>query len=472
MKKKLLPVAMAAALAGGVQQANAVFVNADGLGQVLIYPFYTVEGGQDTFVNVVNTTNRVKAVKVRILEAMNSQEVLDFNLYLSPNDHWSAAIFADGNGASIRTADTTCTVPRSLASAAEGQTGATVPFRATEYSADSVNGVARTREGYVEIIEMGVLPTGLLQGSVNLASAATHVNGVPANCGALTTAWGPSGVFNTAVLEDPTGGLYGYGVIIDVEEGTNASYDAIALDDFFSSATHTDPGSQLPGLAQAEPQSIVFDTSVVPATAIADSFLDGIDAVSAVFMHDSLKNDFVLEPSIAAGTDWVINFPTKREYTNTGFSGTVPNDALPPFTTPWSRVNSQACESIAITFYDREERGQQPDELDFSPLPPGAAPISLCYEANVVTFNESEVLEASSRVRRNLEVPYNNGWMTIGLANDEDRVLVGDVATYEGLPVIGFAVQKYVNGELAGGVLSNYAGVINHKYTQIGRAHV
>jgi hypothetical protein len=112
MKKKLLPVAMAAALAGGVHNANAVFVNADGLGQVLLYPFYTTEGGQDTYINLVNTTNRVKAVKVRILEAMNSQEVLDFNLYLSPNDHWSAVILASGAGAAIRTADTSCTVPR------------------------------------------------------------------------------------------------------------------------------------------------------------------------------------------------------------------------------------------------------------------------------------------------------------------------------------------------------------------------
>jgi hypothetical protein len=170
---------------------------------------------------------------------------------------------------------------------------------------------------------MGVIPTTLAQGTANIAAASTHVNGVPANCQLLTTAWGPTGVFRTAALEAPTGGLYGYGVIIDVQEGTNASYDAIALEDFFSSSVHTDPGSLLPGLAQAEPQSIVFDTSVVPAVALADTFLDGIDAVSAVLMHDTLANDFVLEPLIAAGTDWVINFPTKREYINNGFSGTV-----------------------------------------------------------------------------------------------------------------------------------------------------
>ncbi len=35
----------------------------------------------------------------------------------------------------------------------------------------------------------------------------------------------------------------------------------------------------------------------------------------------------------------------------------------------------------------------------------------------------------------------------------------------KGLPTIGFAVQKYVNGDV-GGVLSNYAGSVTHKGTR------
>lgn len=101
--KKILPVAVLAALAGA-NGAQAVHVNPDGLGQVLLYPFYTVEGGQDTYINLVNTTDATKAVKVRFRESLNSQEVLDFNLYLSPKDHWSAVVTADadGEGAVIR----------------------------------------------------------------------------------------------------------------------------------------------------------------------------------------------------------------------------------------------------------------------------------------------------------------------------------------------------------------------------------
>ena len=72
MKKNSLTTALLAGLAGAaglVTTANAVNLNPDGLGQVLIYPFYTVDGGNNTQISVVNTTNRVKAVKVRFLEA-------------------------------------------------------------------------------------------------------------------------------------------------------------------------------------------------------------------------------------------------------------------------------------------------------------------------------------------------------------------------------------------------------------------
>jgi len=94
MKKKLLMTAMVAAL-GGVGTAQAVHVNSDGHGQVLIYPYYTVQNGFDSYINLVNTTNKVKAVKVRFLEGKNSQEVLDFNLYLSPHDEWAGVIVKD-----------------------------------------------------------------------------------------------------------------------------------------------------------------------------------------------------------------------------------------------------------------------------------------------------------------------------------------------------------------------------------------
>jgi hypothetical protein len=123
MKKNTLNTAVLASLAGvaGIANiSNAVNINPDGTGQVLVYPYYTVNGGNQTLLSVVNTTNLGKAVKVRILEGRNSFEVLDFNLYLSPEDVWTAGIFSSDlvgsttGGASIRTFDRSCTLATAL----------------------------------------------------------------------------------------------------------------------------------------------------------------------------------------------------------------------------------------------------------------------------------------------------------------------------------------------------------------------
>ena len=84
-KRKALFTAVLAGL-GAAGTAEAVYLNPNGTGQVLVYPYYTVQsaGGNawNTYLSVVNTTTRAKAVKVRVLEGKTSAEVLDFNLFL------------------------------------------------------------------------------------------------------------------------------------------------------------------------------------------------------------------------------------------------------------------------------------------------------------------------------------------------------------------------------------------------------
>ena len=115
-KRKALFTAVLAGL-GAAGTAEAVYLNPNGTGQVLVYPYYTVQssGGAswNTYLSVVNTTSRAKAVKVRVLEGKTSAEVLDFNLFLFPNDVWTAAIIPSGTGATdpaaMVTADRSCT---------------------------------------------------------------------------------------------------------------------------------------------------------------------------------------------------------------------------------------------------------------------------------------------------------------------------------------------------------------------------
>jgi hypothetical protein len=97
LKQKLLPSVIAATLASGVAftgNANALEVAADGTGQVLLGPIYFVPSeGAVNQIKVINTsfTHAVKA-RIAFRSRINSTEVLDFLLYLSPGDIWRGEV--------------------------------------------------------------------------------------------------------------------------------------------------------------------------------------------------------------------------------------------------------------------------------------------------------------------------------------------------------------------------------------------
>lgn len=476
MKRNLINMAVLSTL-GLAGTAGAVTTSS--LGEVLIYPYYSVRSGNDTIITVVNTQGTAKAVKVRFLESKNSREVLDFNLYLSPHDVWTGAISQTASGAKIATGDTSCTVPAIPAGGVEFRN-----FQYTGSNADGEDGsLNRTREGYVEIIEMGTVNHVDIDPSsatVFFDTAVTHTSsGVPANCAAVVNGWKSGGIFTTTDLgfgnglSSPAGGMMGTGTLINVTNGTDFSFDPIAMDDFASSPNHSAPGDLFPALTDADPFSVTF----YQGSAIASNWINGrpADAVSALFMRTAVLNEYTVEPTLAAGTDWVVNFPTKRFYVSPDIdtdADSVDKNYFRPFTQDF-KLNG-ACEEVALTIYDREERTTTTD-VDFSPLPP-VGKNSLCWEVNVVTFNGTNVLGSALA----LNIPtsgFNSGWLRMGFPDvtgagatdgvgNPTREIVDDAnTTYAGLPVIGFGVQEYVNGNL-GGVLSNYGGSFVHKYNR------
>lgn len=449
-KMKIISTAIAAGLGLGLMStsAQAVYVNAQGTGQTLLYPYYTTDAGYNTNVAVVNTTAHAKLVKVRFLEAKNSSEVLDFNLYLSAHDEWTGAIVNTANGAKLVSNDTSCTAP------AIPSTG--VDFRNFQYSGDSDTSLARTREGYLEIISMG----DIVDGST-LAQAVTHANGTPSNCSYVINNATADTTMNNQLTAD-TGGLYGYAQLVNVARGTAAGYDATALGAFAAAGSnlgYTQPGSLLPSLNNAAPTATTFNGS----TATTTSWGNGNDAVSAVLMATDVVNDYIVDPTLNAGTDWVVTFPTKHDYVNNGTT-----TATPPFTVVWDKTKSQACEPIDITYYDREE-GTTSSPIDFSPQPT-AQGASLCYEANVISFNGSDVLGSVAAngvgYTLNLASGFNAGWADLNLFSIPAHTMSSTDQTpvvFNGLPAIGFAIQQYTNGNV-GGMLANYSAIDNHKY--------
>ena len=481
-KKKSLCAALAGIGAlGAAGAAQAVNLNPDGLGQVLIYPYYTTRtdasGNEfNSLLSVVNTTVSVKAVKVRILEGKNSVEVLDFNLYLSPKDVWTAAITPNDStgGAHITSADKSCTLPLAVSQ------GQTIEFRNTAYTTDGAGGTLdRTREGYIEIIEMATYePTS------DTAENVTHVNGVPPHCDHVTDA-----VAGAEALP-PAGGLMGGITLINVQSGSDYTEDAVALDNFSDTSNYSNAGSLLPTLeASSPPVSVVINTDPVQGGIVYRSDWSGLiaggtgnpaDPVSAVLMHDHIMNEFVLDASTNSGTDWVVTMPTKRFYVR---NGTGTPDRL--FQRNFNKTDG-ACDDVDLNIYDREENTTS-TPLDFSPPPPTLTN-ALCWEANVITFNDTNVLGSTNNA--NISTNFENGWLDVGflpatvtapihtLPNDATDVIFvnsftgtsGVPATYVGLPVVGFAVQSFTNGVLivnGQATLSDYGGNFIHKGTRL-----
>lgn len=470
-KTKLISAVVLGAL-GVATSAQAVYLSEDGRGQVLLYPYYSAQNGNDTIFSLVNTTAFGKAVKVRIIEGMNSYEVLDFNLYLSPNDAWAGVISADAasGGAKLTTLDTSCTAPAIPA--------AGVVFRNYAIQDDGPKTLGRTKEGYIEIIEMGTTidASVLSPGTVTFGKAITHVAGVPGNCDAVRAAWGAGGVFTLGASEltANTGGLIGSGTLINVGQGVDYSYDPVVLEAFNNAAggNHTAPGSTLPSLNNALPtsSSIFYGAAVLTTNwaAVAAPVLPGMDSVSAVLMHEQVLNEYTVNPSVAASSDLVITFPTKRGYIN-NITVAAPYTGDRPFTQDFLAVGgvaTGACEPVNISIRGREEEAPV-TTIDFSPTPPTGGN-SLCWEANVISFNGTNVL-GSANLRYNLTTPYNDGWVSVAFQN-AGHVMLDDVPVvdlnYRGLPAIGFAVQKYVNGSV-NGVLSNYGGSFINKYVRL-----
>lgn len=499
MKRNHVATALIAGLVGGgglaglADHASAVNLNPNGLGQVLIYPYYTVNAGQQTLLTVLNTTNVGKVVKVRFLEGYNGREVLDFNLYLSLYDAWTANIFALSDAglgsdlAGIFTTDTSCTDPVLTTSGSlnlgTGPARGYQRFRNDKYTSSAADTGpatdARTREGHVEMILMSdVLPGSELNADI------THVNGVPARCATnLAAAPGYAApIINGTTLAD--GGLFGSASIVDVEQGTFYAYNADALDGFSYVSLFTPPGDPQPTLASANDRgsaqtatSRVFAngeslTSIFPGPT-PDS--RPIDAVSSLFAADDVYNEYVVSQNGAIGTDWVLTFPTKRFYVDAQPGGAIAGatSVFAPFEQRFGANNpGQSCITIGTStgVLDREENiSAYPEPCGFSQCPPPPPDQLFCLETNVFRFATTSVLGSE------LSGPIFPSFMAQGMVrldlsgfgHDLHPATNGNV--FHGLPVTGFAATRFVNNfiPLPGGsfALSNYTAAYHHRPT-------
>lgn len=475
----LLRLALAVLAGVLAQPGAAVHLSPKGRGQVLLYPYYSAQGSYDTLISV--GSYHTSAVKLRLREGRNSRIVLELNLYLPDGRIWTAVITRDAAGNPIlRTLDNACTVP--LLSFSPTFPGAReLALSNANYAGfDSAgSGLDRAKEGYIEVIDMGEPQENGPSFGFPQSTLSTHL--FAGRCAEIAAAWAPGGALATSdgsELGLNYGWMFGTASLINVPEGTSFSYQATMLANVFNAPRHTPPGSASPNLEEAIPQSLI---GIEPP--LQSTWNRGIDAVSAVLMHQTLLNDYTVDPVISATTDLVLTFPTKAFLVPRETDVNIAVGA--PFTARFDNrapagpgstgsalsdgASTGACETMSLTrFSHNGDMNSIP--ADFA-LPPPALPRDpgqVCWSTSVLSMGN--VLRSINATALNTtDTPTSDGWTKIEFAQS---LTSKEGRSYRGLPLIGFAAQKYVNGNIqsvlsSGGVLSNYGGAFGHKYIDV-----
>ena len=444
IRKKLVNLAVASALSGGAMMAAPAYamnVSQNNLGEVLLFPYYTVKNGFDTLFTVTNTSNATAVIKVRWREALNSREVRDFNVILSPRDVWTGVVTSNGDGALIRTFDKTCTSPILPVSATA--TGAReVAFTNALFSGNFTDGatedISRVKEGYFEVFLMGLSTRATSDSSNVLEYNAKHVSGVPRDCTKVDQQFLATG--SIPGFTEPLNVLKGHSTFINVATGKAIDTEPTAIENFSNVAILAAPGDLAPSLANGEAGAVIYrlnngvsESSILP--------VGSEDAVSELLRASSVINEYATGTN--ASSSWVMTFPTKHHYTDSYTPTTGPTlaNSTPGggfsewfYNTPPTTGDGKSCDNIGLNLWNREEGGVTPGGTSFSPAPTSSS-VELCYEVNVLDFNASSVFGAgTNRLAVNTSAVGTAGWAQMSF-NEAAATTAG------GLPVIGFSAM-------------------------------
>lgn len=489
VKKTALSLAMAAVMGGAVSSAQAVNLATDGLGDVLLFPYYTVRNDWNTLIHLTNTSGiATLAVKVRFQEAWNTRDVLDFTVVLSPNDVWTGYVAQTASGPRFlsSSSETTCTSP-------------IMPSDGFQFSSFGYPGddISRAVEGHITVIEMGHALNGT---AIDAAAKAK-------NCTAVDQAFLRANIDATSnQFGEPINALKGQYSLVRIDAGLALGGVPVTLANFFTPgldytnnvvdgatgaaangfaanfgvtnliSAQEYPDFLIPTLNDANPtvSLVQNDTQITAQSTVTDTWTRPIDAVSAVLMRSNVMNEWSINPNLGVESYWVVSFPTKFHYVDAnaqptaaeitqigaGNAAYVGGTSRAPFTTLWTETN-RSCDTVVFNVWDRSEGGVRSSGTSISPAPP-VPPSSLCNEVNVLSFSPTANLLGSA-VAQSVDVnglisgePY--GWLNLALPNGQ---LTGSANTYTGLPTTGFTLWIR---DFGGDRTRNYGHAVDHAY--------
>lgn len=481
--------ATAVACAQAVPVATQFKESGDGIGHMLVVPYYTVQGGNATLLNIVNTdrTNG-KAVKVRFRGASNADDVFNFTLFLSPGDVWAAEVSQNpGNGlARLYTPDDSCTLP----------TNVNRDFTTARLD-PAANVANESREGYVDIITMADLVPGTA-----VYTATKHVNGqLPAACSggasapaALQALLSEEGI-SAAGFSAPTTGLFANWSIFNVADATSWAGKATAIAAVDSKGVAGAGKVVVYPQALGTPSGAVADLTSDPllrSGAVAAQYFDLPDLstpyvgrstateqaamVSGALAKSTIKSEFFTDDGVQAQTDWVFSFPTRRYNLAMNYAKHQSEyTALSPEffmvgNTPQSGVGADTkncVRRISANGYSRAAQLDLSDRLVAGGFY-GPWELYFCGAVSVWSVNAGDVQAdsalAASVVRANANMSFSDGWVDISAANSSD---FGNVFP-AGLPVVGAAYVKANNPNIGTGISGNFGLTWPLRFTRSG----
>jgi len=481
MKKKILAMSIAAGMsvfAGGA--SAAMTVNANGVGYINILPYYSAQGDNVSMFSVTNTsTTTYKLAKIRFRGAEFSDDVFDFQVFLSPQDMYTFYVSKDAatGKAKFATDDLSCTLPKR-----EVLNGAVMKVQRLVGTAEQK--VAGTLEGYVEIISMADVTATDVQNTIKHSghNGMTQSNKVSKPvCDEAILGSETKAIDLSSKLGAATGGLMSWGIIADL-----ATTKAFTMTGTAISPTGNDIPTKALYWRQADLQSDVYaggaavlnnatvqlysadqalrlippyefdlpdlSTPYNATTGTLTTPIQQRDAVSALFATSgTVVTEFVTDDDIAASTEVVLSQPTRRfYYTFTGSTLLNPQvsgaEGIYDGTKFATRGGLTTVNTPAA--FGREEQAfdvAKPGGIVISPdVGEAADPFYIRGEVSVVTINQGNASKSESLgaqlTKHDIflkDFAPVDGWLKLDVRNKDNGNAV--------LPVIGFTAINMFN---------------------------
>ena len=505
----------------GATNATAFELTNGGVGHNLIVPYFTAQDGNMTVLHLTNTdVKNGKAVKVRFRGAANSDDILDFQVLLSPGDVWTGAVTAGADGvAQLTTADGTCTVPKLTKGVAQS-----FDTRRLQGSLSAADKAAGTREGYVEIFNMADIPDAAVYGAATNAKSALftaikHVGGVaPCTASVIDTA-----LLETAYTEPtaaaagfatPTTGLMGDWYIINVAKTTTFSGGATALTAVSATGVAGRGNFVLfPQLSASvgSPDAFTADPALrtVPANVGTTKVVGGavgplpanytlpvveaayydlpdlstpylipantpITAAGAAIQAElltqqlavkSITNQYANDASITAKTDWVFSMPTRRYSVAMDYRATTPVRVFTPGIlnggAAFFYAGNTAVDAGKICVNSNGQSFFDREETTKSSgavFSPGSVDKTrFCGETSVLSFADAGTSVLGATVARQ---------DTGSSAYVNGWSVISTANGGAGLPILGSSFIKLTNPQASAGMSGTYGITWPHRFTK------